>query len=155
MGQDLHIQHQFWKLRAKCSIQNWKHHLSRFQSRSNKFIFLDSNSCTTYQSMQTVKKRHILLVRGMVWIWNTHMDSCVCMLSPQLDADVFGGSRVLEIYSQAGHYIVLLLVLSLLLPHQDVHKMSHWTPHHHCWCRHAVMLASIHPAMMTGNYKWK
>lgn len=57
MGQDLHIQRQFWKWRAKCSIQNWKHHLSRFQSRSNKFIFLDRNSCTTYQSMQTVKKK--------------------------------------------------------------------------------------------------
>lgn len=53
------------------------------------------------------------------------MDLCVCMLSPQLDADVFGGSRVLEIYDQAGHYVILLLVLSLLLLHQDVHKMSH------------------------------
>lgn len=59
------------------------------------------------------------------------MDSCVCMFSSQLDADVFGGSKVLEIYSQAGHYIVLLLVLSLLLLHQDVCKMSHCKPHHH------------------------
>lgn len=57
MGQDLHIQHQFWKSRAKCSIQNWKHHLGRFQSRNNKPIFLESNSCTTYQLMQTVKKK--------------------------------------------------------------------------------------------------
>lgn len=53
------------------------------------------------------------------------MDLCVCMFSTQLDADVFGGSRVLEIYSLAGHYVVVLLVLSLLLLHQDGHKMSH------------------------------
>lgn len=51
----------------------------------------------------------------MFRIWNTHMSLCVFPFSPQMATVGLGGSKAVEIYSLAGHYVALLLVLSLLL----------------------------------------